>query len=165
MTTQNEGDLLREKCDTLTDDSLESTRRMLKLVEDSKEAGIRTLVALDEQGEQIDRIDEDMDKIRADMIEAEKALSGMEKCSTCCDNCLCFGKKNEYKEEEDDSWKEGGDSSQPVVRAPNGMPLAGGPLVAKITKDSREDEMEENMQQVNSMIGNLKVSGCLHLYY
>lgn len=36
------------------------------------------------------------------------------------------------------------------------MPLAGGPLVAKITKDSREDEMEENMQQVNSMIGNLK---------
>ena len=39
------------------------------------------------------------------------------------------------------------------------MPLAGGPLVAKITKDSREDEMEDNMQQVNSMIGNLKVGG------
>lgn len=36
------------------------------------------------------------------------------------------------------------------------MPIGGGPLVAKITKDSREDEMEENMQQVNSMIGNLR---------
>ena len=72
MSKANEAENLREKCDTLTDDSLESTRRMLKLVEDSKEAGIRTLVALDEQGEQIDRIDEDMDKIRADMIEAEK---------------------------------------------------------------------------------------------
>lgn len=46
-------DQLREKCDTVTDESLESTRRMLKLMEDSKEAGIRTLVALDEQGEQI----------------------------------------------------------------------------------------------------------------
>lgn len=43
------------------------------------------------------------------------------------------------------------------------MPLAGGPLVAKITKDSREDEMEDNMQQVNSMIGNLKVRECLIL--
>ena len=42
------------------------------------------------------------------------------------------------------------------------MPLAGGPLVAKITKDSREDEMEDNMQQVNSMIGNLKVSASAH---
>ena len=72
MSKANEAEMLREKCDTITDDSLESTRRMLKLVEDSKEAGIRTLVALDEQGEQIDRIDEDMDKIRADMIEAEK---------------------------------------------------------------------------------------------
>ncbi|CAF4838329.1 unnamed protein product [Rotaria magnacalcarata] len=31
-------------------ESLESTRRMLGLCEDSKEAGIRTLVMLDEQG-------------------------------------------------------------------------------------------------------------------
>lgn len=53
MSQPNECEQLKEKCDTLTDDSLESTRRMLKLVEDSKEAGIRTLVALDEQGEQI----------------------------------------------------------------------------------------------------------------
>ncbi|TNN24252.1 Synaptosomal-associated protein 25 [Liparis tanakae] len=30
--------------------SLESTRRMLQLVEESKDAGIRTLVMLDEQG-------------------------------------------------------------------------------------------------------------------
>lgn len=53
MSKANDIDQLREKCDQITDDSLESTRRMLKLVEDSKEAGIRTLVALDEQGEQI----------------------------------------------------------------------------------------------------------------
>lgn len=118
----NEIDQLKLKCDTITDDSLESTRRMLKLVEDSKEAGIRTLVALDEQGEQIDRIDEDMDKIRADMIEAEKALSGMEKCCQCPCNCPCFGNKNEYKEEEDEGWKGNEENAgQPVVMAPNGI--------------------------------------------
>lgn len=52
----------------------------------SKEAGIRTLVALDEQGEQLDRIEEDMDKINTDMREAEKNLTGMEKC---CGICVC----------------------------------------------------------------------------
>lgn len=117
----SEVDQLKLKCDTITDDSLESTRRMLKLVEDSKEAGIRTLVALDEQGEQIDKIDEDMDKIRADMIEAEKALSGMEKCCQCPCSCPCFGNKNEYKEEEDEGWKGNEEAAGgPVVVAPNG---------------------------------------------
>ncbi|XP_026850836.1 synaptosomal-associated protein 25 isoform X4 [Drosophila persimilis] len=64
----------------VADESLESTRRMLALCEESKEAGIRTLVALDDQGEQLDRIEEGMDQINADMREAEKNLSGMEKC-------------------------------------------------------------------------------------
>ena len=68
--------------------SLESTRRMRQLCEDSKEAGIRTLVALDEQGEQLDRVEEDMDKINTDMKEAEKALTGMEQCCGLC-TCPC----------------------------------------------------------------------------
>ncbi|XP_025198432.1 uncharacterized protein LOC112596826 isoform X5 [Melanaphis sacchari] len=42
---------LQMKAGEVTDESLESTRRMLALCEESKEAGIRTLVALDDQGE------------------------------------------------------------------------------------------------------------------
>ena len=38
------------KINETTDQSLESTRRMLQMVEDSKEAGIKTLVMLDDQG-------------------------------------------------------------------------------------------------------------------
>ncbi|XP_023213220.1 synaptosomal-associated protein 25-like [Centruroides sculpturatus] len=41
---------LQLKANQVTDESLESTRRMLMLCEESKEAGIRTLVALDDQG-------------------------------------------------------------------------------------------------------------------
>ncbi|KAI5741762.1 hypothetical protein M8J76_016842 [Diaphorina citri] len=41
---------LQYKAGQVTDESLESTRRMLALCEESKEAGIRTLVALDDQG-------------------------------------------------------------------------------------------------------------------
>ena len=36
--------------------------------------------------EQLDRIDEDMDKINTDMRDAEKNLAGMEKC---CGICVC----------------------------------------------------------------------------
>jgi synaptosomal-associated protein 25 len=64
--------------------SLESTRRMLLLCEESKEAGIKTLVMLDEQGEQLDRIEEGADKINQDMKEAEKNLEGLEKCCGLC---------------------------------------------------------------------------------
>lgn len=37
----------------------------------------------------------------------------------------------------------------------NGMGPQGG-YIGRITKDAREDEMEENMGQVNTMIGNLR---------
>ena len=41
----------------MTDESLESTRRMMNLCAEAKDAGIKTLVALDDQGEQIDKIE------------------------------------------------------------------------------------------------------------
>ena len=44
----------------MTDESLESTRRMMNLCAEAKDAGIKTLVALDDQGEQIDKIEEIM---------------------------------------------------------------------------------------------------------
>jgi hypothetical protein len=39
---------------------------------------------LDEQGEQLDRIEDGMDQINTDMREAEKNLTGMEKCCGLC---------------------------------------------------------------------------------
>lgn len=41
---------LQKRGNQVTDESLESTRRMMQLVEESKDAGIRVLVMLDEQG-------------------------------------------------------------------------------------------------------------------
>uniref|UniRef100_A0A6G1SG83 Synaptosomal-associated protein n=1 Tax=Aceria tosichella TaxID=561515 RepID=A0A6G1SG83_9ACAR len=150
-------DLLKMRADAVTDDSLEATRRMLALCDESKEAGIRTLVGLDEQGEQLDKIDEDMDKINVDMREAEKNLTGME---GCCGICPC-GKAKEFKEDAG-TWKSSEDgkviSGQParVVDDRNGAGPMSSAYIAKITKDAREDEMEDNMGQVSTMIGNLR---------
>ncbi|KAA0184959.1 hypothetical protein HAZT_HAZT006057 [Hyalella azteca] len=134
----------------------------------SKEAGIRTLVALDDQGasfdnathvfvaEQIERIEEGMDQINADMKEAEKNLSGMEKC---CGLCVLPCQKSSQFKEENDPWKDKGDgvvNSQPQrVNAGNGS-MVPGLQVGRITKDAREDEMEENLGHVNTMIDNLR---------
>ena len=132
---------------------------MRQLCEDSKEAGIRTLVALDEQGEQLDRVEEDMDKINTDMKEAEKALSGMEQCCGLF-TCPC-GKAKEFQEDES-TWKGTDDGKvvggQPVrtVDDRGGGGAMVGSYIARVTKDDREDEMEENMQDVNNMIGNLR---------
>nr|XP_045622163.1 synaptosomal-associated protein 25-like isoform X5 [Procambarus clarkii] len=148
---------LQYKASQQTDETLESTRRMLSLCEESKEAGIRTLVALDDQGEQLDRIEEGMDQINADMKEAEKNLTGMEKCCGLC--VLPCNKSSQFKEDES-TWKgkeDGVVSSQPqrVMDDRNGLGASGG-YIGRITNDAREDEMEDNMGQVNTMIGNLR---------
>lgn len=44
------------------------------------------MVALDEQGEQLDRVEENLDQINVDMKEAERNLTGLEKC---CGLCVC----------------------------------------------------------------------------
>ncbi|KAF3849543.1 hypothetical protein F7725_019262 [Dissostichus mawsoni] len=77
---RNELSDMQQRADQLADESLESTRRMLQLVEESKDAGIRTLVMLDEQGEQLDRVEDGMNHINQDMKEAEKNLKDLGKC-------------------------------------------------------------------------------------
>uniref|UniRef100_A0A182VR86 Synaptosomal-associated protein n=1 Tax=Anopheles minimus TaxID=112268 RepID=A0A182VR86_9DIPT len=129
-----------------------------QVVDESTEVGMRTIVMLDEQGEQLDRIEEGMDQINADMREAEKNLSGMEKC---CGICVLPCNKSASFKEDDGTWK-GNDDGKVVNNQPqrvmddrNGLgPQAG--YIGRITQDAREDEMEENMGQVNTMIGNLR---------
>ncbi|CAG5107021.1 hypothetical protein G9C98_004115 [Cotesia typhae] len=149
---------LQLKADQTTDESLESTRRMLALCEESHEVGMKSLVMLDEQGEQLDRIEEGMDQINADMREAEKNLTGMEKC---CGICVLPCNKGASFKEDEGTWK-GNDDGKVVNNQPqrvmddrNGLGPQGG-YIAKINNDARENEMEDNMGQVSTMIGNLR---------
>ncbi|CAF4751154.1 unnamed protein product [Rotaria sp. Silwood1] len=145
-------------------ESLESTRRMLTLCDDSKEAGIRTLVMLDEQGEQLDAIDSGMDRINAEMRDAEKNLEGLEKC---CGLCVLPWKRSKnveksaaysktFKGNEDGKVNSSGPRQ---IVGQNGVGPGSG-YIQKITNDAREGEMEENLQQVSTMIGNLRNMAC-----
>ncbi|XP_048838252.1 SNARE_SNAP25N and SNARE_SNAP23C domain-containing protein [Brienomyrus brachyistius] len=152
---------LQRRANQVTDESLESTRRMIQLVEESKDAGVRALVMLDEQGGQLDRIEEGMDQINQDMKEAEKNLTDM---AMCCGLCVCpcaklkdFEMSGAYKK----VWgsnQDGVVSSQPssrVVDEREKMTMSGG-YINRVTNDAREDEMEENLTQVGSILGNLR---------
>ncbi|XP_046442979.1 synaptosomal-associated protein 25-like isoform X1 [Daphnia pulex] len=149
---------LQQDIEDVTVESLESTRRMMLLCEESQDVGAKTLENLHGQGEQLDRIEEGMDQINADMKEAESNLAGMEKCCGLC--VLPCNKSSQFKEDEG-TWK-GNDDGKIVNNQPtrvmddrNGVGPAGG-YIAKISKDAREGEMEENMTQVSTMIGNLR---------
>ncbi|KAM4566802.1 synaptosomal-associated protein 25 isoform 2-T3 [Odontesthes bonariensis] len=159
LTEQEE---LQRRGNQITDESLDSTRRMLQLVEESKDVGIRTVVMLDEQGEQLERIDEGLDQINSDMKEAEKNLTDLGKCcGLCgCDKLKAFEESGAYKA----VWggassQDGVVSNQPpssrVVDEREQMVMSGG-YIHRVTDDAREDEMEENLTQVGSMLGNLK---------
>ncbi|XP_077588139.1 synaptosome associated protein 23.1 isoform X1 [Stigmatopora nigra] len=162
------------RANQVTDESLESTRRMLQMAEESKETGIKTMVMLDQQGEQLNRVEDGMEQINQDMRLAEKNLTDLSKC---CGMCVCpcnrvssIENESRYKR----TWGigagldgEGNDSVPKVVsKQPgairNGQPgqaqatPSSGPYVKRITNDAREDEMEDNLNVVGGIIGNLK---------
>ncbi|KAK7153211.1 hypothetical protein R3I93_011189 [Phoxinus phoxinus] len=159
------------RANQVTDESLESTRRMLQMAEESRETGGKTMTMLDEQGEQLRRVDQGMDQINKDMRQAEKNLTDLSKCCglcVCpCDRVTSIENDGRYKR----TWGTGNDNSSvqgkeggvvssqpPAVR--NGQAGSGGsasgPYVKRVTNDAREDEMEENLDQVGGIIGNLK---------
>ncbi|XP_066464394.1 synaptosomal-associated protein 23 [Eleutherodactylus coqui] len=148
----------------VTDESLESTRRMLTLVEQSQDAGVKTITMLDEQGEQLKRVEEGLDQINKDMREAERNLTELNKC---CGLCVCPGRRAKNFEAGDvykKAWGSKDQGSEDVIaKQPgqvNGQQQGGvgqsGGYIKRITNDAREDEMDENLQQVGSMLGNLK---------
>ncbi|XP_039986358.1 SNARE_SNAP25N and SNARE_SNAP23C domain-containing protein isoform X1 [Xiphias gladius] len=155
---------LQRRANQVTDESLDSTRRMMQLVEECKDAGIRALVMLDEQGEQLERTEEGMDSINRDMREAEKNLTDM---AQCCGLCMwpirklkAFEESGAYKAVWGGaSGQDGVVSSQPpssrVVDEREQMIMSGG-YIRRVTNDAREDEMEENLAHVGSIIGNMK---------
>ncbi|XP_046718914.1 SNARE_SNAP25N and SNARE_SNAP23C domain-containing protein [Silurus meridionalis] len=150
---------LHRRVNQVTDESLEITRNMKLLLEESKDAGIRTLVMLDEQGEQLERIEEGLDQISQDMREAEKNLTDLGKC---CGLCSCDKlKKFEASEAYKKVWgnnQDGVVSNQPssrIVDEREKMTMSGG-YIRRVTNDAREDEMEENLSHVGSILGNLR---------
>ncbi|XP_064474176.1 synaptosomal-associated protein 25-like [Ornithodoros turicata] len=147
-------EMLRFKADEKADESLESTRRMLHLCEEAQGVAIKTIIRLDQQGEQLDSVEEQMDRINADLKEAEKNLRTMKRC--CGGICPRLPRLRGDKKYPENAWK----GEEPDVNVIEDQPGRSAHIsdgyVAKITNDDRETEMDDNMGQVSQVIGHLK---------
>uniref|UniRef100_A0A8D0G3L3 Synaptosomal-associated protein n=1 Tax=Sphenodon punctatus TaxID=8508 RepID=A0A8D0G3L3_SPHPU len=141
--------------------------RANQVTDESQDSGIKTITMLDEQGEQLTRVEEGMDQINKDMREAEKTLTELNKCCGLC-VCPCNRTKNfESGKSYKSTWSDGAGhpmdhvvSKQPGratnYQQPQTSRGQSGGFIPRITNDAREDEMEDNLTQVGSILGNLK---------
>merc|ERR1719341_2733120 len=94
-----------------------------------------------------------LDNINAEMKEAEKHLTGMEKwCGLCV---MPWYKRKKIKDVDDSKWETSKDGT--VVKKQPGGGVAtgshsGGTYIERITDDAREDEMEEMSQAMGGEI-------------
>uniref|UniRef100_A0A915ICB3 Synaptosomal-associated protein n=1 Tax=Romanomermis culicivorax TaxID=13658 RepID=A0A915ICB3_ROMCU len=67
-----------------------------------------------------------------------------------------FGRKSDYE----NTWKKDQDggvvNDQPRITVGDPATASASGYITRITQDAREEEMDENMQQVSSMVGNLR---------
>merc|ERR1712032_516548 len=144
------GERFKRQQNAVTDASLESTRNMVNMMEESNTTGAKTLEMLENQGEQLNRIEKGLDDINADMKQAEQHITQMEKfCGLCL---MPWNRRKKIKDVDDAAYEK-------VTKEPPGASQgasSSGPYIQRITNDAREDEMEDNMGQVGSLLGNLK---------
>ncbi|KAI2573779.1 SNAP23 isoform 2, partial [Pan troglodytes] len=117
---------IQQRAHQITDESLESTRRILGLAIESQDAGIKTITMLDEQKEQLNRIEEGLDQINKDMRETEKTLTELNKCCGLC-VCPCNRTKNfESGKAYKTTWGDGGENSPCNVVSKQPGPVTNG---------------------------------------
>lgn len=151
---------LDQRIDHVTNETLDATRRIRNVAEETNQIGVDTLVTLNEQGEQLDNVERRVDEINVDLKQTDRNLTELEKCCGCC-TCPCgsapnFKKKKSYRKiygkKAQEREREEAITEQPsggYQEYGNGRGRRDqGPYVKRITDDAREDEMEENLQYV-----------------
>eukprot|EP00035_Acanthoeca_spectabilis_P035473 m.34886 g.34886 ORF g.34886 m.34886 type:complete len:222 (-) comp7380_c0_seq1:133-798(-) len=162
---------VNKEADDVTNESLQSTRNMRRLAEETRDVGAKTLQELDEQGDKLRKTNQELNEIDHDLQAAEKTLTQMEKCCGCC-TCPCYASKNyergnkDYKQafanKELVSKQPTADDDQTASPSARGVGASSrgqkgnGEYINRITNDAREDEMNENLGVVHDILGDLR---------
>lgn len=147
----DERNQLDQRIDYVTKESVDSTKRMRAMVEETRQMGVETVTNLNKQGEQLDNVERQLDEIDLDLNQTDINLKELEKCCGCF-TCICCAPKDMTKTKQYN--RAFGDKAQkPVVTSqPRGLKgnssTAQGPFIKRVTDDDRENEMEDNLQYV-----------------
>ena len=144
---------LDQRIDFVNNETLEATRRIRQVAEETNEIGVSTLVALNEQGEKLDNAERRLDEMNVDLKQTDKHLNELEKC------CLCFScgwcrthvvrtkmYKKMYGKGANPTAEEDAITNQPASYPSTSGRRPHGPIINSVTQDKKEEEMEENMQ-------------------
>ena len=83
-----------------------------------RSSGAKTLEMLETQGEQLDRIEKGLDTVNADMKEAEKHITQMEKwCGLCL---MPWNRRKKIKDVDDSKWEKSKDGNVIQRQPPSG---------------------------------------------
>ena len=146
---------LEQRIDHVTGESLDATRRIRQVAEETHGLGVETLVTLNEQGEKLDNAERKLDEINVDLKQTDRNLHELEKCCGCC---VCPHRRTKNMKTTKQYKKVYGKKARGMEGAitdqPEG-PMGGGggggnrqpsgPFVKRITNDDREEEMEEKL--------------------
>ncbi|GBF90321.1 hypothetical protein Rsub_02427 [Raphidocelis subcapitata] len=105
-------------------DTTATARRALQVVEQTKELQASTMVALKDQGQQMQRVAAGMDKIGSDVTYSQRILRYMSMC--CCFSFFCSCCTEPDRNEGDHAWRGSGGPPPP----PRGPPRAAAPGAA-----------------------------------
>ena len=155
---------LDQRIDEVTDETLDSTRRILRTAEETNQIGVDTLITLNEQGEKIDNVERRLDEMNVDLKVTDKNIRELESICGCC-YCPCgkprsvqgtkqykktFGKKAKKREDII--------NQQPLSGGGGGGQKGGAPeggYIKRVTGDEREEEMDQNLTAVGGILDNL----------
>jgi len=119
----------KQEQNRVTDESLESTRRMVQMVEESQDAGTKTIEMLETQGEHLNRIEKGLDDINADMKQAEKHITQMEKwCGLCL---MPWNRRKKIKDVDDSKWETSKDGTVVSRQPPTETNTNSGPYIQR----------------------------------
>jgi synaptosomal-associated protein 25 len=151
---ENEASNVQLKAARIKEQSLESTRRMVQLCEESHASGAQTLHLLDHQGEQLEKIETNLDLINGEIRSAEKNLGGMDKSGCCCGLFEQSGKNPG----EEQYWTNGEEKVIKEEPKPRKRSIRGdlGERPPSPSDDPLDADISTHLTQITLMVGNLR---------
>ncbi|XP_056623455.1 synaptosomal-associated protein 23-like isoform X2 [Triplophysa dalaica] len=138
---------------------------MRQMAGESHEKGKETMIMLDNQGKQLSNAEVNVDEMMGNVKRAERNLNELSKCCWCLCSCNRISSiENDQRytkvwgtEERDANMVS---SQVTAVRKVGGVTVqstaSSGTYIKRKTNDAQEKEIEENIEQVNSIIVDLK---------
>ena len=149
---------VNHQIDKTQQQTLESSRNIRRLAEQSEQAGVHTLAELDRQRENLNKAETKLENIDNQLDEAEE---GLEHLGKCCGLCLCPWTKYRRRQKQKRleiarlEHDEGVVDGQPRKDSTRGISGNDVQLKRIVEDDHREDEINANVRYANKAVSNL----------